>query len=191
MESKKFDPKKLEKLNDPGRLTYLNPDLIWPALELSSPEILVDIGAGTGFFAALFIKKLGKGKVYACDISDTMISWMKENLPDEVRDTVIPLKMEESSIPLPDHIADLVYMINLHHEFDEPVKIVKEAYRILRSSGKIMIIDWKKEETPEGPPLSIRVTEDTIESHMLQGGFSHISYHRFLPYHHFVTALKS
>jgi hypothetical protein len=49
MESKKFDPKKREKLNDPGRHTCPNPDLIWQALELSSPEILVDFGAGTGF----------------------------------------------------------------------------------------------------------------------------------------------
>jgi len=29
-ESKKFDPKKLAKLNDPKRLEYLNPDLKVP-----------------------------------------------------------------------------------------------------------------------------------------------------------------
>ena len=26
---KKFDPKKLAKLNDPQRLEYLNPEIIW------------------------------------------------------------------------------------------------------------------------------------------------------------------
>ncbi len=190
-ESRKFDPGKLAKLNDPKRLKILNPEVIWTKADLRNPEVIVDIGAGTGFFALPFSRKLKAGKVYACDISEDMIAWMEMNLPMESRGVIIPLKMEESSVPLPDNIADLVYMINLHHELEDPVMVIKESLRLLRDGGKLVIIDWKKEETPEGPPLAIRVTEETIELQMLACGFTDIKKYTVLPYHNFMIGEKS
>jgi ubiquinone/menaquinone biosynthesis C-methylase UbiE len=190
MESRKFDPKKLEVLNDPKRLEMLNPDLIWEDAGVKEPEVLVDIGAGTGVFAVAFSKKLKNGKVYACDISDTMLEWMEENLPQETKGRIMPIKMAESSVPLSDGIADLVYMINLHHELEEPRKIVREAFRLLKEGGKLMVIDWKKEKMEEGPPLSIRVTEDTIKEHMREAGFAGITSHKVLRLHNFVVGQK-
>jgi len=189
-ESKKFDPKKLAKLNDPIRLKYLNPDLIWEKAGLQNPSVLIEIGAGTGFFSRLFGEKMEEGKVYACDISDEMLLWMHENLPSESKGRVIPVKMAESSVPLPDAMADLVYMINLHHELEQPQRILEEARRLLTRGGKLLIIDWKKEETPEGPPLELRVAEETIESQMLSAGFRDIKKYAFLPYHHFLVGKK-
>ena len=187
---KKFDPAKLARLNDPKRLRYLNPEIIWEKAALSKPEVLIDIGAGTGIFAAHFSRKIMNGKVYACDISEKMIVWMKNNLPPELKGIVIPVKMEENTVPLPDTVADMVYMINLHHELQEPLRLLEEAYRLLKKGGKLMIIDWKKEETPEGPPLEIRVTEETIESQMNRSGFSNISKYADLLYYHFLVGVK-
>ena len=190
-ESRKFDPKKLAKLNDPKRLEYLNPDLIWEKAGLKNPSVLIDIGAGTGFFALLFSKKMKRGKLYACDISDEMLSWMKSNLPLESKGRVIPVKMEEGSVALPDDMADLVYMIDLHHELEQPQKVLREALRLLRRGGKLLIIDWKKEQTLGGPPLEIRVTKETMESQMLKAGFRDIIKYAVLPYHHFLVGEKT
>lgn len=190
MESKKFDPRKLARLNDPGRLEYLDPDLIWETAGVKDARTVVDIGAGTGFFAALFHSRMNGGKIYACDVSDVMVAWMKDNLQAGLRDSVIPMMMEESSVPLPDGTADLVYMINLHHEFDDPEIMMKESHRLLRKDGRIAVIDWKKEETPEGPPLSIRVTAETIGKQMKAAGFLDIEEHPVLKFHSFVTATK-
>jgi len=38
MEEKKFDPAKLAKLNDPGRLEDIPPGVIWEKLALKSPR---------------------------------------------------------------------------------------------------------------------------------------------------------
>ena len=99
--------------------------------------------------------------------------------------------MEESSVPLSDCIADFVYMINLHHELEEPEKVVREAFRLLKLGGKLMIIDWKKEEMREGPPLSIRVTEGTIKEHVRKAGFVGITTHNALRLHNFVVGRKN
>lgn len=190
MEERKFDPRKLAKLNDPARLAYLDPETIWKTVHPHEARVLVDIGAGTGFFSVLFGRMLQNGKVYACDISEVMITWMLENLPPETRDLVIPVRMEESSVPLADGIADLVYMINLHHELEDPERIIAEAFRLLHNGGKLAIIDWKKEETPQGPPLSLRVPAETIMEQVRKGGFSRCAAYSVLPYHTFIVGEK-
>lgn len=186
-ESIKFDPKKLAKLNNPERLKYINPDLIWETMELQNPEILVDIGAGTGFFASVFSKKISNGKIYACDSSEIMITWMQENLKDS---KIIPVLSSENKIPLHDGIADFVYMINLHHELVEPDKILEEAYRLLKNKGKIAVIDWKKEETPMGPPLEIRAVESEVVKALEFCGFKNIKSEAGLKYNFFIIAQK-
>ena len=158
----KFDPKKLAKLNNPERLHRENPELIWTTLALPSPDTVIDIGAGTGFFAIPFSRKMPHGKVYACDIAPEMIGWMEENLPDDCRQKVIPLKMTENTVPLPDGQADLVLMVNLHHELENPTALLGEAWRLLKIGGKLAIIDWRDEQTPDGPPVHIRVSESHI-----------------------------
>lgn len=137
-ESKKFDCSKLEKLNNPERVKILNPDLIWEKLNLSNPRILVDIGAGTGFFASFFCKKIEQGKLYACDTADIMIGWMQDNLSSDNNCEIIPTKSSENAIPLPDGVADLVYLINVYHELEEPDKIITEANRLLKNRGKLI-----------------------------------------------------
>lgn len=141
--SKKFDTKKLNKLNNVERLKWINPDLVWQTLKLSNPKILIDIGAGTGIFAKEFIKKLSNGKIYACDSANVMVDWMQENL---LENNIIPFLTNENTIDLENNIADFVYMITVHHELMDPEKLLKEAYRLLKSGGKIAIIDWKKKK---------------------------------------------
>lgn len=130
MNEKKFDPRKLEKLNNPERLKDISPQYIWNKLNIEKPDVLVEIGAGTAFFSIVFLKHAKPSKIYACDVSEVMINWVKENVVPKFPE-IIPVKTEEHSIPLNDGISDLVFMINLHHELDNPAITLEEAYRIL------------------------------------------------------------
>ena len=184
----KFDPKKLAKLNNPERLKTLNPEAIWEALNLQNPKTLIDIGAGTGFFTKEFSKKLTDGKIYACDSSEVMIQWMQENITDK---NILPLQCSEASIELPDGIADLVYMINVHHEILEPEKLLAETHRLLKIGGRVAVIDWKAEAMQEGPPLELRISEEVIAEQLLKTGFVNIVSHEILPLHSFVVGQKT
>jgi ubiquinone/menaquinone biosynthesis C-methylase UbiE len=186
-DSIKFDPRKLAKLNNPERFKALNPDVIWEALNLQNPKTLIDIGAGTGFFAKEFAKKIKDGTVYTCDSSEIMIQWMQENIAD---DNIIPLLSSETSVDLPEGAADLVYMINVHHELLEPEKLLIEAHRLLISGGKIAIIDWKAEEMDDGPPLEIRIPDKVISKQLFEIGFKNITNAKLLPLHSFIIGQK-
>jgi len=191
MNHKKFDPAKLARLNNPQRLERENPDLVWQTLKLLSPRLLVEIGAGTGFIALQFLRHLPVGSICACDISETMLDWLAENLPEEARGRVVPMKMTENEVPLAGGIADLVYMVNLHHELEDPPTIVAEAQRLLRPGGKVAVVDWKKTPTPEGPPPEIRTTAEEIVAQMEKAGFVRIVVHPLLEHHHLVIGEKS
>ncbi len=189
-QERKFDPRHLDVLNSPERFDRENPDVIWNELGLRDPKVLVDLGAGTGFFAVPFSRKMRGGTVHACDLQQEMLDWLAEHLPDDARGSVHPVKMEEASVPLPDGIADLVYMINLHHELEDRRAVVLEARRLLKPGGTVLIADWKKGDTPVGPPQEIRVSEEEIVADLRSAGFRDIRTHPVLPYHSFVTGKK-
>lgn len=189
MSEKKFDPKKLHKLNDPDRLLDIPPEYIWDKLNLINPNTLVDIGAGTGFFSIPFVGYTKNGKVFACDLSDIMIEWMKSNVCPKYPN-IIPIKMEERAVPLEDGLADLVYMINLHHELEAPEEILNESYRLLKKNGKIFIVDWKKEDMAHGPPTRLRYLPEQVKEQLIRVGFEELTTYNEMSKHFLVIAEK-
>lgn len=190
MVDKKFDPRKLQKLNNPDRLKDIPPEFISTRLQNTKPEILIEIGAGTGFFSIALRDVLSPATLYACDISPAMIDWMTENVVPDYPDIVV-VKTEELSVPLEDRISDLVFMINLHHELDDPVGTIAEAHRLLKPGGNILIIDWKKEEMSEGPPQQIRCTPEQVADQLTHTGFNKIDISTELPKHFFILGSKA
>ncbi|MFO7977245.1 MAG: class I SAM-dependent methyltransferase, partial [Bacteroidales bacterium] len=170
MEEKKFDPKKLEKLNDPKRLIDLPPWFIKDRLGPVDPKVILDIGAGTGIYSIAFLDFFPQSRIYACDISATMIEWMQENVVPAYPD-ITPLEMHENKVPLQDQVADLILMVNLHHELEDPALMLAECRRLLREGGRIAICDWKKEEMDSGPPATIRISARQVEKQLEQAGF--------------------
>lgn len=174
MTDKKFDPKKLRKLNNPQRLIDTPPEYVCGKLSQKKPDILIEIGAGTAFFSLAFHQQLNASTTYACDLSATMIRWIEENITPQYPD-IIPVQSEESSVPLSDEIADLVFMINLHHELEDQSLVVQEACRLLKPGGEVFIIDWKKEDMPQGPPVEIRCLPEQIARQLEDSGFVNVN----------------
>ncbi len=189
MNDKKFDPGKLQKLNNPARLQDIPPDYVWGKLNLEKSDVLVEIGAGTAFFSIAFLQKAKPSKIYACDSSEVMINWMKENVAPKFPE-IIPVKNEEQSVPLDGGIADLVFMINLHHELDNPPRMLGEAYRILKPGGNIFIVDWNQEYVGEGPPVRIRCLPEQVKKQLVKAGFDPVTVYGELPKHFLLVGEK-
>ena len=172
----KFDMAKLERLNDPGRFDTLPPDVFWSALgSLSDARTIVEVGAGTGLFAAAFAARAPEATVYAADTADEMLEWMRAHRPEVADGRVVPLKASETRVPLADGVADAVYMINLHHELAEPAASYAEAFRLLRPGGRLLVADWAPRDTPKGPPQEVRVNAGDLEALLLAAGFTGIA----------------
>lgn len=189
MHGNKFDPKKLQRLNDPDRLKDIPPDIIYDQLKLDQAEVLVEIGAGTAFFSKVFLEKFEAGTAYACDMSDTMIRWMEAHVTPK-HPGIVPVKSSESFIPLDDNLADVVFMINLHHELEDPARMLEEGHRLLKPDGKLFIVDWLKKEMAEGPPVEIRYLSRDVKAQLIQAGFDNVREDNGLDKHFLVVGEK-
>lgn len=179
----------MQKLNNPQRLIDIPPDYAWEKLNIEKPGVFVDIGAGTAFFSVAFLQKSKPSTIYACDSSEVMINWIKENVSPKYPN-IIPIKTEEHYVPLDDGIADLVFMINLHHELDNPSLTVEESNRILKPDGKIFVVDWKKQDMAEGPPAKIRFLPERVKEQLVNTGFKQVDIYNELQKHFLVVGKK-
>jgi ubiquinone/menaquinone biosynthesis C-methylase UbiE len=188
----KFNMEKLERLNDPGRFDSLPPDVFWDALGAPAGEAtILEIGAGTGLFAAAFAQRAPHVVVYAADMADQMLEWMRLNRPEVADERIIPVKASEVGLPLPDEMADAAYMINLHHELAEPAASYAEAFRLLKPGGRMLVVDWAPRETPKGPPLEVRARPEYVAELLGDAGFTNICVNdERLPWHWMVTAKR-
>lgn len=191
MVAQRFDPAKLDRLNDVERLVDLDPDALWQAFGVPDSTTVVEIGAGTGMFAREFANRMRAGTLYAVDSEPTMLAWMREHLTPGAGATIAVTDADAAATPLPEGIADLVYSINLHHELEDPLAMLAEARRLLRTGGVVAIVDWKREPTPTGPPLEHRIGAEEIAQQLERSGFGEIRTHDVLRYHSVVTGVAA
>lgn len=187
---RKFDPEKLEHLNDPGRLEILVPRLLWEALGSPVAGNIVEVGAGTGLVAAELLAFAPELTVVAVDVEPMMFEWMMERRPEVAQGRMVPLLADEIHIPLPDASFDGVYTVSLHHELHEPLASCKEALRILRPGAPMLVVDWDARHMAKGPPLDIRVPAEEIAATLEAAGFESIQLHDGLPYHAVISASR-
>lgn len=186
----KFDIAKLEKLNDPGRFETLDPDVMFDALGRPDAHVIVEIGAGTGLFAARFAELAPHATVFAADIEPAMLEWMRDNREEVASGRIVVLPSEEEHVPLDDGIADLVVMINLHHELAAPAAIYSESLRLLRPGGQVLVCDWLDAETPKGPPLEVRASAAAVSAMLQHAGFVDVKSHEGLTNNWLLTARR-
>lgn len=186
----KFDLAKIARLDDPARFDDLNPEAMWEALGRPAPTVVVDIGAGTGLFARRFAQMLPAATVYAVDTEPEMIEWIEEHRDTAIGDRIRTVLADETSVPLPDGVAQLVAMINLHHELAAPEASYAEALRLLGPGGRLLVVDWSRNDAPGGPPREIRATFEGLAGMLREVGFEDVTGHAGLPRHTLVTARK-
>jgi ubiquinone/menaquinone biosynthesis C-methylase UbiE len=191
VESRKFPPEHLARLNDPERLELLRPQVLWAAADVPADATVVDVGAGTGLFSVAFARLAPQARFYAADISPVMIEFMRAHLPDYVAARITPVAASESAIPLADGVADLVMMIAVYHELDDRQASLAEASRLLRPAGRLLIADWKKGDTgASGPSDETRLPTPLILDDVAVAGFREVRSHETLEHFAVVTATR-
>jgi ubiquinone/menaquinone biosynthesis C-methylase UbiE len=186
----KFDVTKLERLNDQRRFDSMPPRVMWEALGNPSPSKIVDIGAGTGLFSCRFAGLAPEADVYAIDIEPTMVRWMLEHRPAYLCERLHPLLGHETVVPFGTGEADLVVMINLHHELADPTGSYREALRIMRIGGQLLVVDWMPSDDGASPPQHVRASREALSGMLCAVGFESVTAHPGLPRHSLLTARK-
>src|ERR1051325_1191175 len=80
-----------------------------PLAELSSGDVVLDLGSGGGIDVLLSARRVGPaGKAYGLDLTDDMLALARENQRKAGLNNVEFLKGEIEHVPLPDSSVDVV-----------------------------------------------------------------------------------
>jgi ubiquinone/menaquinone biosynthesis C-methylase UbiE len=168
----KFDPKNKKKLQSKERRQNLPPDRVLAKIGLQPGQNFIDIGCGVGYFSLPASKILGpKGRVYALDTSEEMTEFLKSELKALSIENVQVANSTEYGFPLKDAAGEMLLMSMVLHEVEDKRRFLQEARRTLKSGGKIIIIEWVKKETEQGPPLIHRLDPQETKDYLIDAGF--------------------
>ena len=107
--------------------------------KLSSSRIL-DVGCATG----RLLYKLGKNgatNLSGSDIAPNIIEVARQKLQDNDIEVDLKTADSEDNLPWPSSSFDYVILSGVIHHFYRPIEALKEIYRVLDKSGKLIVLD--------------------------------------------------
>jgi ubiquinone/menaquinone biosynthesis C-methylase UbiE len=155
------------------RRKWQNPEAILADAGVKPGHIFVDVGCGHGFFALPAARLVGnEGRVYGLDFDSEAIDRLKEKAAKgKLRNLILEVGMAEQTV-FCDSCADVVFFGIVLHDFGDTSKVLSNAKKMLKPTGRLIDLDWKKELMQLGPPLRIRFNEKEASNLIEKAGFS-------------------
>ncbi len=153
---------------------FVNPADIIAQSEIDTGHTVVDLGCGGGFYTIPAAKTVGHtGKVYAVDILESKLAVTQSSARQAGLKNIYVVKgdVDKPMVELEEGMADAVIAASIIHQVYSKESLIKNIYRLLKTGGKALAVDWKKEATPLGPPLDTRVSAQELEQLMTKAGF--------------------
>lgn len=153
---------------------FLNPAEVVAQTGLMMGQTVADLGCGNGFYVLPAAQMIGPtGVVYAVDVQTqklaATISIANQFGYRNVK--VVQANLGKPLLDIAPNSCDLVIIGNILHEMPETAELIKNIYRILKSPGRVVIVEWKRTATPFGPPIERRVDQEKVEILLMQAGF--------------------
>ncbi|HEX6798984.1 MAG TPA: methyltransferase domain-containing protein [Ktedonobacterales bacterium] len=167
----KFDPREKHLLLSDEREAALQPEKLLRKLGLRAGDTMADIGCGPGFFTLPAARIVGRnGIVLAGDIQGEMLTSVRGRAHEAELGNVRVVKTSETEIPLPAESFDFVLLAFVLNELEHRATFLHRAARLLKPTGRVVVLEWERAETPSGPPLEDRVSRDELVEDALAAG---------------------
>ena len=153
---------------NPSLGEFINPDQLIVQFGLKENMHVADFGIGSGYFTILMAKNVGEqGVVTALDILEAPLEVVmnKSELEgfENIKFIRADLEVERGST-LDDSSQDFVLLANILFQSEQRKNIFKEAARVTKAGGHIVVIDWKKDtDALGGPPKEFKIDPEEIK----------------------------
>jgi precorrin-6B methylase 2/mono/diheme cytochrome c family protein len=169
----------------PERDSEERSDQLVRSLEIRDGARVADIGAGTGYFTWRLAQHAGpKGKVLAVDIQQSMLDRAAATVKQHGLVNVEYVLGRESDPRLAERSLDLVFIAYSYHEFSEPETIMDALRRSLKPGGRLVIVEYAKENNLAPASPLHKMSFDEIRSEIEPMGFDLEQVLDFLPMQH-------
>lgn len=157
------------------RRKTLPPEKILEDNGLKPGNIFVDVGCNDGYFTipAAHIVKV-HGKVYGIDIAKEPLKTLEEKAKKiGLKNVFTKVAKAEDSVFLKNE-ADMIFYNSVLHDFIDPLLVLQNAYKMLKTEGMVLNIDWKINSVHQGPPPGKAISEEKAKDLFQKANFKNI-----------------
>jgi ubiquinone/menaquinone biosynthesis C-methylase UbiE len=145
---------------------FSSPELNLNQINITPGMTVADLGAGVGAYSIAAAKLVEKhGKVIAVDVQKEMLGRLAQEAAHAGYTNVTTLWADIETphgSRLADNLADRVLISNVLFLAEDKAAIMKEAARICKSGGFVLVIDWSESFGGMGPTPEMIVKRETI-----------------------------
>ncbi|HSF10802.1 MAG TPA: class I SAM-dependent methyltransferase [Nitrospirales bacterium] len=180
----------IHALERPERDQHQQPEKVIEALNLTPGMMVIDIGAGSGYFTRRFAQSVGdKGRVIAIDVEQKMLNYNKQQLEKLGLANRVHFVLAESEGPtFSGNNADMVFLCDVYHHLEDQIDYLANTKPALKPNGRVVIIDYYNDARSGTLGFSKRhlVPKEQVIKDMEQAGFTLAKEHTFLPRQYFL-----
>ncbi len=136
-----------------------------------------DFGTGSGHFAFALAGVLQEGRVYAVDVQKALIERLKSEASHRHLNNIEIIWGDVEQIggtKLKEASLDLVVIANILFQVEDKKTPLLEAKRVLKPSGRLLIIDWQESYQGMGPEKKSVFTKDQARALLGEIGFEFV-----------------
>ncbi|KKR23626.1 MAG: hypothetical protein UT53_C0011G0011 [Candidatus Yanofskybacteria bacterium GW2011_GWD2_39_48] len=146
----------------------ISPENLIPQLSIMSGMQVADFGCGSGHMTMALARIVGKdGFVSAADVQKSALETVKNKATVLGLENIgyIHADLEViGSTKISELTQDAVFISQALFQSKKKEEILKEALRIMKTGGLLIMIEWKKGSGGLGPPDDLRSSEDHLKS---------------------------
>lgn len=167
---------------------FMDPIQTLAACNIQASNTVADFGAGSGFVARAAAELVPQGQVFAIEINHDVVTRLTRDAADHHIVNLHALwgdiEANEGS-KLANESVDVVVCFNFLFMLDDRTAALKEAYRVLKPGGKIIVADWTESFAGLGPRADHVFNKDMAETLLTSLGFKKASENLPAGAHHY------
>jgi predicted methyltransferase len=135
-----------------GRDAWQKPDEVIALLGIRAGDRVADLGAGGGYFTFRLADAVGAdGRVYAVDVDEDMIRYLRKRAAKRRYANVEVVRAEPDRPGLPEGGIDLLFTCNTYHHLSDRVRYFEAVLDALEPAGRVAVVEYDggKHATPK------------------------------------------
>lgn len=172
---------------------FMDPSSMLAICNLQSTDSVADFGAGSGFISRAASKLVPQGHVFAIEINKDIVARLTREVEEMNLGNVKPIWGDieiNGGSKLADNSVDFVILSNIMFHLDDKSGCINEARRVLKPTGRALLIDWSDSFGGMGPKSSDIFSKDSAIDLFSKFGFTILNKDMDAGDHHYAILFR-
>jgi len=145
---------------------FIDPNMIVSQLGLEKGITVADFGCGSGYFSLPVAEAIGSdGMLYALDVLPSALESVESRAKIMGLTNIIIKRVnleKENGSKLEGNSLDWVILKDMLFQNSMKDVILAETYRVLKSGGRMLIVEWNEYDSSMGPEQGLRIKKEDM-----------------------------